>query len=219
MSVPLGASDAGDEAQSQLRKSESGFLWAENNVSEKGQFKASSECHSIDSWNDGLFGVIDGVVEFLEDIIVLEIFGTFVLELLDVGSCAEGLGDFTEEEDDLDIIGGLMGLDGIGDGWPHFNGEGVEVGRTVEVDVADFILDFGFDFVELDPGVEGVEQSADLSHIFLITAKILLSMTEFERNICTDYFNGCTVIFNDKIKGWVWVGMNGSYKQYYWLFK
>ena len=55
-------------------------------------------------------------MEFLEDIIVLEIFGTFVLELLDVGSCAEGLGDFTEEEDDLDIIGGLMGLDGIGDG-------------------------------------------------------------------------------------------------------
>ena len=106
-------------------------------------------------------------MEFLEDIIVLEIFGTFVLELLDVGTCTEGLGNFAEEEDDLDIVGGLVCLDGVGDGWPHFDGEGIEVGRTVEVDVAYFILNFGFNFVELDSGVEGVvEQSADLSHIF-----------------------------------------------------
>jgi hypothetical protein len=66
-------------------------------------------------------------VEFFEDIVVLEILGGLALELFDVGSCAEGLLHFTEEEDDLNVLGGFVTADCFRDGCPHGLGKGVVV--------------------------------------------------------------------------------------------
>jgi len=42
-------------------------------------------------------------MQFFENIVVFEIFSFFPLKLFDVSTGTECLGDFTEEEDDLDI--------------------------------------------------------------------------------------------------------------------
>ena len=46
--------------------------------------------------------------------------------------------------------------------------ERVEVRGRVEVDVADFIFDFGLNFVEADAGVKRLEHLGDGPHILLI---------------------------------------------------
>lgn len=86
---------------------------------------------------------------FLEDVVILEVFGGSSLELFDVGACAEGFLDFAEKKNDFDIIGCFMWSYGWGEIGAHILWECVEIWGAVEVDVSYFILDFGLYFVEV----------------------------------------------------------------------
>lgn len=72
-----------------------------------------------------------------------------------------------------------MTPDGRGDVGSGFESEGIEIRRTVEIDVSDFILNFGLNFVESDLGIECAENSLDLPHILLYyyIAKLISNWT------------------------------------------
>lgn len=61
-----------------------------------------------------------------------------------------------------------MRSDGRWNAGSHFKAEGVEIGGTVKIDVADFILNFGLDFVKSDFSIKRGKGSLNLSHILSI---------------------------------------------------
>ena len=103
-------------------------------------------------------------MKFFKNVIVLKIFRTFSLEFFDISSSTESLGHFAQKENNLNIVGSLMAPDSSWDGWSHLYWESIEVRGTVEVDISNFILDFGLNFVELDSCEEGGGDSVELSH-------------------------------------------------------
>lgn len=166
--VPLCSTDSGDQPELEFRKGKACLFRAEDHISEEGKFASATQCHSIDSRENGFLCTVDGVVQILEDVIVVEVFSSLPHEFLDVSASAEGLGDFAEEEDDLHVIGGLVGADGLGDGIAHIETEGIEVGGRVEVDVSDLVLDLGLDLAEEGAVSECGEEGGDSSHILIL---------------------------------------------------
>lgn len=105
-------------------------------------------------------------MELCKNVIILEILCFSSLEFFDVGSCTKSFGDFAEEKNHLNIFWFFVLSHSSRNSWTHLERKSIEVGRTVEVNIANFILNFGIDLVELDFVVERSENSVDLSHIF-----------------------------------------------------
>ena len=106
-------------------------------------------------------------MELLEYVIVCVVFGSLAHELLDISTCAEGLGDFAEEEDDLDVRGRLMLAHCLGNAGSHVEAERVVIFGTIEINEADLVLGLGLDLAKADPALEGGKSPANMSHTLL----------------------------------------------------
>jgi len=105
-------------------------------------------------------------MNLLENIIVLEIFCCFVLEILNVGSCTKGLLNLAQEKNDFDVRRLFEFLYILNERFLHLVWEGIEVFGTIHVDETDFVFDFCLTDSKQDLAEERCETFGDNIHIY-----------------------------------------------------
>ena len=106
-------------------------------------------------------------MNFFENIIILEIFGCFVLELFNIRSSTKSFCDFAEQKYDFHIIWSFMTPNSRWNVCSHLKSKSIEVRGAIQINIPNFIFNFCLNFVETNLSIEGCESSLDLSHILL----------------------------------------------------
>jgi hypothetical protein len=98
----LSSSDAGHKSKVDFRKSKVSIIGGDNDVTEKGKLKASSERLSIDGCDNGFFCGSEAGVENVENFITDVVFVFLFEESLDISPCAKYLRIGTLDDDCID---------------------------------------------------------------------------------------------------------------------
>lgn len=90
------------------------------------------------------------------------------MELFNVGSCTEGLFNFTQKNDSFNILRGLKVSNILNKAFFHIGRQGVQVFSTVHINVSDLVQNFRLTEFERD----FIEERSDIFsgdvHIFMI---------------------------------------------------
>lgn len=144
--LPLGSSNTRNKAEFKLWKSKLSLFWAKYNITEQWKLAATSKGHSINSCNNWLFSIVNSIMYFLENIIVLKVCTCLVFELFNVRTCAKCFFHFAQNYYHLNILRSFKLFYAFYQIRFHFAWQCIEIFLAVHVNGSDFIFYFSFYF-------------------------------------------------------------------------